>query len=358
MKLFDRYVLKKFLSAFFFVVLIILLVIVIIDMAEKTEKFARNNLGAMDVMGYYLNFIPWIANQLTPIIAFISTVFVTAKLAGHTEIIAILSSGVSFQRFLLPYFLGALLIAGLSFSLNGWVIPKSNKERLAFEQQYFNKGKSNFSKRDFHIQVSPKVYLYMRNYDNQSLTGYRFTLEEIVGKKMTQKLFANKIVWNDSTELWTLKDWQLRLINDSTEIVTTGESLDTLLAIGPDEFANKYREYDAMTLTELNEHIDVLKMRGVDGIEFYEVERYLRFASPFAILILTFMGVIVSSRKTRGGAGFQIALGFLLSFIFLLFFMMTKTIAEAGSMPPLLAVWVPNIVFGVISIVLYKTVPR
>ena len=358
MKLFDRYVLKKFLGAFVFVVLIILLVIVIIDMAEKTEKFARNNLSTAEILGYYVNFIPWIANQLTPIIAFIATVFVTARLAGHTEIVAILSSGVSFQRFLLPYFVGACLIAGLSFAFSGWVIPKSNKKRLTFEQQYFNKGKKNFSKRDFHIQIAPEVYLYMRNYDNQSHTGYRFTLEELKGLDMTQKLYSDKIVWNDSTEKWTLKDWQLRIMNDSTEIVTTGEEMDTVLAIHPDEFANKYREFDAMTLTELTEHINMLKSRGVSGVEFYEVEKYIRFASPFAILILTFMGVIVSSKKTRGGAGFQIALGFLLSFIFLLFFMMTKTIAEAGSMPAILAVWIPNIVFGSISIILYKTVPR
>ena len=357
MRIFDRYVLRRFLSSFFFVVLIIVAVIVVIDITEKTEKFAKNNLGPSDIMGYYINFVPWIANLITPITTFIATVFVNSKMAGHTEIVAILSSGVSFRRFLVPYLIGASIIAMGSFLLAGWVIPNSNKSRVAFEIQYIKK-QYYFKERNIHIQVAKDTYLYMKSYNNQSNSGNSFTLEKMEGTKMMEKLKADKIVWDADSQRWNLRNWEIRTINERTEEVSKGKEMDTVLAIHPDEFGNDYREYDAMTIHELNDEIVKLRARGASNVEVYEVEKYTRFSLPFAILILTFMGVIVSSRKVRGGAGFQIALGFLLSFIFIIFFTMSKTVAEAGSMPAEIAIWIPNIIFGIISLIMYKTVPR
>lgn len=357
MKLIDKYILKRFLGAFIFTVLIIVAVILVIDITEKTEKFVKAGLSFNQILGYYMDFIPWIANFITPLTVFIATVFVTAKMAGHTEIVAILSSGVSFKRMLLPYFIGAFMIAIASFVLTGWVIPNSNKTRVAFEVEYL-KGKYYYDKTNIHIQVAPDTYLYMRSYNNQSNIGYNFTIEKMEGTRLTEKFSASRISWNKDNEKWDLTNWKRIVIDGMEEKVEKGRTADTTLAIHPSEFENDYRRYDGMTINELNDHIELLRDRGASNVEVYEVEKYTRYTSPFAVLILTFMGVIVSSRKTRGGAGFQIALGFFLSFLFIMFFILSKTIAEAGSLPPALSVWFPNLLFGGISLLMYKYVPR
>lgn len=385
MKLLDRYILRQFLSTYVFVVALLLAVITVIDLTEKTDKYAKAQLGFVEILGYYGNFLPWIAGLITPITVFIATVYVTAKMAGHTEIVAILSSGVSFRRLLLPYFVGAALIAGVSFWLNGWIIPNSNKSRLAFELEYL-KPKTSSSFRNIHMQVSKNVFLYLQSYNSNSDKGYQFTLERFKNRKLIEKLTAKRIEWDTTKNKWTLYDWEITQINDifepasmkpdttqqvdslsnppldtrvNKEILRTGKTpIDTTLAIHPNEFDNDYRKYDGLTLTELNKYIKTLKSRGSAGIDVYEVEKYTRFASPFSIFILTFMGVIVSSRKSRGGTGAQIALGFALSFVFILFFMMFRTFAEAGSLPPAISVWIPAIIFGAISGVMYRYVPR
>ncbi|MCU0383198.1 MAG: LptF/LptG family permease, partial [Cyclobacteriaceae bacterium] len=187
MKILDRYILKRFLSTFFFVVLVLLAIICVIDLTEKMDKYTKNNLSGLEILSYYLDFLPWIGGLVTPITVFIATVYVCARMAGHTEVIAILSSGVSFKRLLFPYFLGALLIASISFWFNGWVIPNSNKDRLSFEMQYL-KGKFYFDKRNIHIQVTPNTYLYMQNYNNTINTGYYFTIEKFDSLRLVEKL--------------------------------------------------------------------------------------------------------------------------------------------------------------------------
>jgi len=357
MKLIDRYILKRFLGAFFFTVLIICAVILVIDITEKTDKFVKAEVSTEQIIGYYLDFIPWVANFITPLTVFIATVFVTAKMAGHTEIVAILSSGVSFRRMLLPYFIGASLIAIASFVLTGWVIPNSNKSRVAFEVEYL-KSKYYYDKTNIHMQVAPDTYLYMRSYNNQANIGYNFTLEKMEGTQLKEKFSASRISWDQEKNKWTLTNWKRLEIEGIDETIEEGRKVDTTLAIHPSEFENDYRRYDGMTIDELNEHIEKQKMRGASDVEVYEAEKHARFTLPFAVLILTFMGVIVSSRKTRGGAGFQIALGFFLSFVFILLFILSKTIAEAGSLPPEISVWFPNVLFGTISLLMYKYVPR
>ena len=357
MKVLDRYILRKVLTAFVFVVFVLVLVIVVIDMTEKIDKFGTNNLGFREVFGYYLNFIPWLANLITPITTFIAVVFVTARLAGHSEIIAILSSGMSFRRLMIPYLIAATLIGGVSFYLTGWIIPKANKSRIAFEVQYLKK-KYYFDERNFHIQVGPDSYLFIGSYNNQSDVGYRFTLEKFQGKELKEKLTSRRIEWVEEETNWRLRDWEHRVMLAGGEEYSKGNVMDTSLIIHPREFSGNYKLYESMTIPELNRYIAELESRGATGQEVYEVEKYIRFTSPFTVLILTFMGVIVSARKTRGGAGFQIALGFLLAFIYIIFFILTKSIAEVGDMHPLLAVWIPNIIFTFIGIGMYNWVPR
>lgn len=378
MKILDKYILKSLLSTFFFVVLILLAVITVIDLTEKMDKFAKAGVTSGQIASYYLDYISWIGSFITPITMFIATVYVCARMAGHTEVIAALSSGVSFKRFLLPFLVGAGFIGIISFVLNAWVIPDSNKSRLEFEVQYI-KNKYYFDKRNIHIQVAPDIYLYLQSYNNNTHTGYHFSIERFDDNRLVEKLTANRIEWDTTKQKWTLRDYKIRKIDRIFETASrpesvpgfespktvldrdsliSGASLDTALVIHPKEFESDYRKYDGMTLNELNDYIKTLKARGSTGVEVYEVEKYTRYSAPFTILILVFMGVIVSSRKSRGGTGLQIAVGFLLSFIFILFFTLFRTFAEAGSMPPQISVWIPNIIFAIISLGMYKYVPR
>jgi lipopolysaccharide export system permease protein len=398
MNILDRYIIKKILSTFVFVMLILIAIIVVIDLTEKIDKFTKNELGAAVIASYYLDYVPWIAGFISPIIIFIAIVYVTSRLAAHTEIIAMLSSGISFMRLLWPYFLSALLLATISFLLNGWVIPKSNRERVAFEMEYV-RNKVYSDKSNVHMQVEPNVYLYLQNYNGETNTGYQFTLERFENNTLVDKLTADNIAWDSTKQKWTLRFWRRRLVDslfqaknvvretpstltsretqrvrnvqrgrrpqaaspstiEAGKISVEGAALDTAIAILPEDFQNEERKYDGMTITELNHHIAKLRFRGSTGVEVFEVEKHIRFASPFTIFVLVFMGVIVSARKSRGGTGFQIALGFFLAFVFILFFMLTRTFAEAGSISPMLAAWIPNIIFTVVSLGMYRYVPR
>jgi lipopolysaccharide export system permease protein len=366
MKILDRYILKKVLSTFFFVVLILMAIITVIDVTEKMDKFAKNNLDGSAILGYYLDFIPWIAGLITPITIFIAIIYVTSRLASHTEIISILSGGVSFRRLLLPYFLASAVIAAISFVLNGWVIPAATKSRLAFELRYFN-NRYYTTTQNVHLQVAPQVYLFIKDYNNVSNTGYQFTLERFKDNVLLEKLTAETITWDTTKHTWTLSLWKEHRVNDvftsagSTDprtFITYGQLLDTTIAISPKDFEAQERSYEGMTTPELKEHIAKLKFRGASGVGMYEVEKHIRTASPFTTFILVFMGVTVSSRKSRGGTGLQIALGFVLAFIFILFFLLTRRFAETGGLHPVIAAWIPNLIFVVVSLVLYRFTPR
>jgi lipopolysaccharide export system permease protein len=365
-KLLDKYIFAKILATFFFVLLILVAIIVVIDLTEKVDKFTANNLSTITVLGYYLDFVPWIAGLISPIIVFIATVYVTGRLAAHTELIAMLSSGISFPRLLLPYFFAATIIAGITFVLNGWIIPQSNKTRLDFELTYF-KSKYYSDRSNIHMQIEPNVYLFIQNYNNQNNTGYQFTLEKFDDNRMIEKLTAENISWDTAKRTWHLKMWKrkfvdsLFLVRNSAEpfgLRYTGTDLDTALNIKPVDFENEDGKFDGMTIPELTEHIKKLKFRGATGVETYEVERHIRFAAPFTIFVLVFMGVLVSARKSRGGTGFQIVMGFILAFVFLIFFLLTRTFAETGALPPFIAAWLPNITFAVIAGFMYRYVPR
>ena len=359
MKLLDRYIIQKYLTAFIFVVFILVAIIVVIDLTEKIDKYNKAGLETVQILTYYMHYIPWIANMITPVTTFIAVVFITSRMAGHTEIIAILSSGVSFPRLLVPYIVGSVIIALSSFALTGWVIPTSNEKRLNFEIEYLDKENAYFNERNIHIQSGPNTYLYMQSYNNQSNVGYRFTAEVFnEEKEILRRMSANQISWKEKEGKWELKNWVAREFNGEEESVEIGQTLDTTLIIHPDEFKGNSRMFEAMTLPELEDYIDTLEERGADGREMYQVEKYIRYTAPFAVIILTFIGVVVSSRKTRGGTGFQIALGFALSFVYILFFILVKSIAEAGSLNPLLAVWMPNIIFIGIGLMMYRYVPR
>lgn len=358
MKLLDAYILKRFLVTWVFVIAMITLIICVVDYTEKLDNFVKRNPSTSEVIfDYYLNLIPYWANTISPLMVFISAVFMTANMAARTEIIAILSTGVSFQRFMLPYFMGAALISGFTFGMVSYVIPRANKTRIAFEKKYVE-GEFYYSGRDVHLKIAPNVYAYLESYSNTTNTGDRFTLERMEGNELKEKLSSNRIEWNAKKRKWTVYDYTIRTIDGAAETLTKGTQLDTTLNLRPSDFESQYRRWETFTLTELNAYIAQLRLRGSDGIETYLIEKYTRFANPFSVLILTAIGVIVSARKARGGVGLQIALGFGLAFAYILFYLLSSGIAAKGDINPLLAVWLPNLTFTFIGLVLYRTIPR
>lgn len=357
MKKLDWYILKKLLITFVFVVGVLELIICVIDYTEKNDDFIKNEVTGEQIRYYYLTFIPYIASLLTPITVFITTVLVTAKLAAKTEIVAILASGISFKRLMFPYLIGAIIIGIASFFLNAYIIPDANKYRIEFELEFLKDPWYNTDKH-IHVKIGEEGYIYLYRYDNRRDVGNNVTLERIRGTQLLEKITARQIDWIDSTRTWTLKRWQKRSVLDDKEIIAEGDQLDTLLALSPSDFGNKDRHWETMTMTELNRYIVLQKSRGADDVPLYEIEKYIRYMQPFTVVILMAIGVIVSARKSRRGTGFQIALGFLIAFMFIIAFILAKSIAEAGSMNTIVAIWIPNMLFSVVSVLLYKTVPR
>ena len=358
MKLLDWYILKRFLQTYVFVVAVIVLVVVMIDYTEKIEDFRKHNAPINAVLfEYYLNFIPYWANYISPLMVFIATVFLTSRLAARSEIIAILSSGVSFMRFLLPYSVGALILAGFTYFMVNYIIPRANKTRIAFELKY-TKDAYTYNGRNVHLKIAPDTYAYLESYNNLTRIGYKFTLERMKGNQLLQKLSADRIEWDSTRRKWAIHDFKIRTINGQNETLVPGTRVDTTLNMKPSDFESDFNLFETFTLPELNNYIGLLQSRGADGVEVYLLEKYSRDTRPFAIVILTVIGVIVSARKSRRGVGWQVALGFFLAFAYLLFFMLGKGIAESGNLNPLLAVWMPNILFAGIGVLLYHTIPR
>lgn len=359
MKILDRYILKRFLISYVFAVFIIVLVIMVLDFVEKNDDFLQNNAPMRAILlEYYLNLAPYWANYISPLMIFISTVFFTAQMASHTEIVAILSTGTSFRRLMFPYLIGSMMVGLFTFAMVGWVLPKANKVRVNFENTYI-KEKFYFASRDYHIAVAPQTYAYISSYNNSTKTGYDFTLEHFDGNLLTEKLSASRIVWVDTLGKWKMHDYKIRKLGISRDRLLDGNTTkDTLLNLNPSDFESTHAVHETYTLPELKGRINLLKTRGSEGIASYEIEFYQRFATPFAVIILSIMGLIVSARKARGGVGLQIAVGFILAFVYILFYILSKGFAETGDMHPVFAVWLPNIVFTSIAFVMYYTVPR
>jgi lipopolysaccharide export system permease protein len=358
-KILDRYILKKFLTTFLFVVLILVSVVLIITFSERNESFIQKNVPSYLIIQYFLAYAPYIANLITPLTVFIATVFVTSKLASHTEIIAILSGGVSYPRMLRPFMMGAVIIGFVSFLLTGWIIPDANKFRVAFEIKYFDK-EFNYSGRNVHFKVSPTQYVFLRTYDSRRNVGYGFSLEEIEDREVNYKMTAREIRWDSLKSYWVAKEWNLREFLGTKEKYQYENINDTVLTINmhPEDFGNMKSFEQTLTLPELEAYIAELQMKGADNIPIYRIEKLVRYMSPFTAIILTFIGVILSSRKTRGGVGFQIALGFLIAFIYILLFIAAKSNAETTSSNPILVIWIPNIIFTMLGLLLYRFVPK
>jgi lipopolysaccharide export system permease protein len=359
LKMLDYYVIRKFLSSFFLSIVLILSIAVIFDLSEKIDDFIESGASLKIILlKYYLNFIPYFAVLFSSLFAFIAVIYFTSRMAYNTEIIAILSSGMSFRRLLLPYLISATFIAALSFYLSDQVIPGANKVKLDFEEQYVRKRPERFKTKDFHRQIEPGIYVYLQNYSNVSKVGYNFTIEKFEDGQLVSKMSADQIRWDTTLNKWEARRYYIRTIDGLHETLEEGRFIDTTLAIHPEDFQMRLNIVETMSLKELDEFINKQQMQGETNIIAYQIERHNRIAFPFSTFILTLIGVAVSSRKLRGGIGLQIALGVVISFVYILFQQFSKQFAIGGLLPVMLAVWLPNIFFLIVAIFLMRMAPR
>lgn len=357
-KILDLYITKKFLSTFFFALGLIIVIAIVFDISEKIDDFLEKKatLHAI-IFDYYLNFIPYFANLFSPLFIFISVIFFTSKMASQTEIVAILSSGVSFRRLLVPYMAAAFMLASLSYYLNGWVIPRSNKTRLEFENTFI-KNPYVLKSRNIHRQILPGEFIFFENYNTIDNMGFRFSYERFEDLKLVYKFKSDRLIWDTTNNKWRAENYLIREIVDNKETLRQGINLDTTFKFLPSEFTTRNSNVISMDTGELKEYIKDKKMRGAEGIQFDEVELYRRSSFPFATFILTLIGVSLSSRKVRGGIGIQIGAGILLSFTYIMFMQVSTTFATNGNMPAVIAVWIPNMVFAAIALFLFRTAPK
>ena len=320
MKKLDLYIIRKFLGTFFFSLILILCIVVVFDLSEKLEKFIENDAPVSAIIfDYYKNFVPYFANVFSSLFTFISVIFFTSKMAYDSEIIAILSTGISFRRFLWPYLMSAAVIAVLSFLLGAFIIPNANEKRIVFEKEFMGKRYAN-KEQHIHRQIAPGTYIYMSSYSVASNIGYEFSLENFRGDTLINKLTSSRITWDKDSNRWVIHNWKLREIDGDKETYTTGSRIDTVMAFQPGEFSeNPKKIKEQLTLPELDEYIERMKLRGSSNVIEFQIEKYKMIANAFATFILTFIGVSISSRKIIGGMGLHLGIGLLISFSYILF---------------------------------------
>ncbi|WP_462317645.1 LptF/LptG family permease [Marinilabilia sp.] len=359
MKKLDFYILKKFLGTFFFAIMLILSISVVFDLAEKIDDFLETNAPLEAILfDYYQNFIPYFANLFTPLFVFIAVIFFTSKMAYDTEIIAILSSGVSFKRLMYPYFMGAAILTAFSFVMGGYIIPPANKVRIDFENTYVKEIRET-GMNNIHMQIEPGLFIYMRRYSSYRERGDDFSLEKIDGKDLKFKITAERVSYDSIGGKWIFEDYVRRdFLEDGGMKITKGEKMDTLVNMKPADFKEERKFFETMTNPELDDYIAEQRERGVGNIEPYLIEKHRRIASPFSAFILTLIGVSLASRKTRGGMGLHIGVGIALSFSYILFMTISTTFAINGNLSPIVATWLPNFVFAGVGVLLYYRAPK
>lgn len=357
-KTIDIYITKKFLGTFFYAIALILSIAVVFDMSENLDEFLSKDITWGTIISqYYLNFIPYFANLFSPLFTFIAVIYFTSKMAYNTEIIAILSSGVSYKRLMRPYLVSALILAMFSYMLGNYIIPPANKTLNEFRQFYIDNNRQTVSnERNIHRQIEPGVFIYMQSFNSNNI-GYRFTLEKFEDSKLVEKITADNIRWDEETGKWVINNWWKRKIFEDYEEIEKGYRMDTTLNMTPKDYVVMKNEMENFTTPALKAEIKDMKLRGVNTVE-WEIERHRRVANPFSAFILTIIGAGLASRKIKGGLGLHLGLGLLLSFSYILFMQVSTVFAISGNTPPLVAVWIPNIGYSIIAFFVFRWAAR
>ena len=357
----DWYIIKKFIGTYIFSIVLIISISIVFDVNENLAKFTQYHapLRAI-VFDYYMNFVPYFANLFSPLFVFIAVIFFTSKLAGNSEIIAMLAAGVSFKRLMRPYMISCVLISLLSFYLSAYVIPHGTVIRQNFETTYKNKRK-NTAADNVQLQVGQGVIAYIQHYDNLMKRGYGFSLDKFENKKLVSHMTATDIQYDtisDTKYHWKARNWKIRQLKGLREHITSGSQCDTTIMMEPTDVVYSKGQQETFTSPELREYISKQIDRGSGNVVQYQVEYHKRIASSFASFILTIIGLSLSSRKRKGGMGLYLGIGLALSFAYIMLQTVSSTFAINADFPPMLAAWIPNIIFAVVAYFCYRHAPN
>ncbi len=355
LKILDWYIIRKFLGTYIFAIILILAITIMFDINEKLDAFTKAPLHAT-IFDYFVNFLPYFANQFSPLFTFIAVIFFTSKLADNSEIIAILSSGVSYRRLLRPYMISAAVIAAATYVLSAYIIPPANIKRIDYTNTYVKNKRVEYGS-NIMIQVAKGEIAYMSRYDAPTRTGVKFSLEKFEDKQLVSRLTAQTIKW-DTLYRWRVQNYMIRDFHGDREYITSGTALDTIIPFEPRDFLISKNDHETLTNPQLQTYISRQKERGVANIKSFEIELQRRYAMCAAAFILTVIGMSLSSRKVKGGMGINIGIGLALSFSYILFMTVTSTFAVSGMTSPMVAMWIPNFIYAIIAIVLYRKASR
>ena len=355
----DVYIAKKFILTFFVALLLIIGIVIIFDISEKIDYFVKNEAPLKAIIfDYYLNFIPYFVNMFSPLFVFITVIFFTSRMAANSEIIAIMAGGVSYNRMMVPYMASALLIALLSLGLNLYVIPRSNATRVEFEAQYV-KRHNDFDLQDIHYQISPGQFVYIQSFSRWNNTAYRFTMEDIKDNRLVRKVSAETAVWDSTMDGWHLRRVFVRNYSEGLEDrVEFAPQVDTVIALKIKDLFNNEKTVEALTIKQLNELIATQNLRGDANVMYAQIEKHRRWALPFSALVLTIIGVTLSAKKRRGGIGWNIGIGIALAFSYILFLRFSEMFVYTNTLPPGIALWIPNLLYAIIAAALYRYAPK
>lgn len=357
----DRYIMKKFILSFFISLVLIIGIVIIFDISEKIDDFVQYKAPLKEIVfSYYLNYIPYFMNMFSPLFVFITVIFFTSRLAANSEIIAMLSNGISYKRMLVPYLVSAGLICILSLCLGNFVIPRSNARMHKFASEYI-KHHNNYKTSDIHYQIAPGQFVYVEHFydwDNPPRV-MGLTLESVENGRLVSKMTAESARWDSTFEGWRLRNYMIRDFNPGLgDRVRCGDQMDTVIALTIEDFYRNEKTVETLPYNALNDLIDTQKMRGDSGVMYALIEKNTRFAMPFSAFILTLIGVSLTSRKKRGGIGWNLALGIALAFLYILFLRFSQMFVYTGTLPPFVALWLPNVIYTGIAAVLYRMAPK
>ena len=357
----DRYIILKFLGTYFFSIALIMSISVVFDFNENIDKFLAKNAPWKAIwLDYYLNFIPYYSNLFSQLFVFIAVIFFTTKLADNSEIIAMMSTGVSFKRLMKPYMISAAVIALLTFVLGAYVIPKGNVKRVKFENTYKRKRVTTFAT-NVQLEVDTGVVALIQRYEDRNKMGYSFQLDKFRNKVLISQLRASTIQYDTLSETpyhWILRNYTIRDFGGMREVITQGAQTDSIIKMEPSDFLITKGQQETMTSPDLREYIEKQKQRGFADIKAFEVEYYKRGASSFAAFILTAIGLSLSAKRRKNGMGIALGTGLTLTFAYILFQTISASFAINSNVPPILAVWIPNIVYIIIAFFFYRKAPK
>ena len=361
LKILDWYIIRKFIGTYFYSIALIISISIVFDINENLAKFTQYHapLKAI-VVDYYMNFVPYFANLFSPLFVFIAVIFFTSKLAGNSEVISMLAAGVSFKRLMRPYMISAALISVMTFFLGAYVIPKGTVVRQNFEILYKNR-KKNTAAENVQLQVGKGVIAYIQHYDNNRKKGYGFCLDKFEDKKLVSHMTASEIQYDtisDSKYHWKARNWRIRQLKGMRENITSGSVKDTTIMMEPADLVYSKGQQETFTSPQLRDYINKQIDRGSGNVVQYEVEYHKRIATSFASFILTTIGLSLSSRKRKGGMGLYLGIGLALSFTYIMLQTVSSTFAINADTPPMLAAWIPNIIFTVVAYFCYRKAPN